>query len=46
VIPLLEHGLFRDLAIGGVGEARHQLLVLLLGFVLLLFEAMEHDVRI
>jgi hypothetical protein len=46
VIPLLDHRLFRDLAIGGIGEAGHQLLVFLFGFVLLLLEAMEHDVGI
>src|SRR4029453_12537117 len=44
VIPLLDHRLFRDLAIGGIGEAGHQLCVFLFGLVLLLLESMEHDV--
>src|SRR3954471_8400227 len=46
MVAFFEHGFFGDFAVVGIAEPRHQLVVLGLGLVLLLFEPLQHDVRI
>ena len=43
MIAFLDHRLLGDSPIGRIAEPRHQLVVLGLGFVLFLFEVMQHD---
>lgn len=46
VVAFLEHRVLGDLPVERIAQARHQLRVFLLGSVLFLFEAVQHDVRI